>query len=469
MHKWFFTHVTHGHSRSNGYIIVLVMFALLILSATGISLLAITSAKYTTSRRAAKTHTAIYAAEAGIAAAKRQLTLDKNFIGFTSPAERTFDDSSDGSATYTVTVTRSGTLWELISVGKIYRPGETRPFQSKTLKVKIAEDTTPPTPIVLPQRIQIGNGGVTVGSLTSLTGAATPLTTNGAISVSSNATITTPSIKAANYACGSPATYPSLCTSPGLTLGAASTINTPTSEICIANGGGGFPSCNQHQLPLPTFDKSLFTAKMQPSSPLASPSCPLWGGTVTLETSRTYTGALPASTGYLTCTIIISGDTYIQGAVDLNSIARLRIADGLTKPPVVIVNGRITINDSSIIPNNNNIGATFISFDSNDSTCSQSATCNTITDADLRVSSIQKNSVELTSGYNTVDSSIWSYFGTVRLNTNLQGRFSNIIAQRLHVTGNNQSVHSVSTGTELHLPGAKPSAWHTVSYQQIYN
>ncbi len=138
---------------------------------------------------------------------------------------------------------------------------------------------------------------------------------------------------------------------------------------------GLVPSCIAPKLQLPFFNKGAHTAKMTNS--VGPQGCVAFtSGTITIPANTTINGNLgPQGGNGSYCTYTIGGDVYVTG--DLNDTVNptIKVADGLTTRPIIMVNGKINIRFPTIKANNLGITPIFISFYSTDSACSTSPFC----------------------------------------------------------------------------------------------
>lgn len=255
---------------------------------------------------------------------------------------------------------------------------------------------------------------------------------------------TATNLNVSNIACGSGANYPQPCgsSSQPITITGSSSIRgtvcardqvTKTSIFLLAPGRGFIDGCEPPEVDLPTFDKAAFTASMtNGSAPGSAASCN--SGSTTLVANRKYTSNVNVQ---FWCDAWITGSTYITGNLTSSGYPSFRVAESVGKVrPIIVVNGKISLSGTSIVPNSYGTTPYFISFFSSDNNCSISDSCNSLTPEKLKQTlddfAGHSSPIVLSSG-NGRGASFYSYFGEIFITFNASP--GAVGGQRIHIDG----------------------------------
>ncbi len=406
--------VTSSGCSSQGFILVLTIAISFVLSLLTVSILSVASAKYSKTKADINDTAAMYAAEAGISDTVAQ--LDKTSGSFSGyGTEKVFySNARQGKATYTTKVTRNGDETLTVeSTGLLYRHNvDTTSFMQKTLRAIVKAETIPMTA----GNILAGNGGIYIENDMS-SSLSTRITkgdvyTLGKITLKGNAgaSIGTPTgqavtVAAANIGCGTATNWPQACPSndppikttsgfftPGqpMVYGTVCATNQPTSSFIQPGTGLGLQAgCKAPEMTMPTFDKAAFTSATTKPMPSSVPDCnsgdPTWPAGVRID------GGLLMNSQPLRgpCTVTLEGDVYIKGNVWLGGSLTFKVAESAgTRSPTMVVNGSVVIYGSGspgggFIANSHGAHINLVSFDSANSACSNSDTCNSLPPQDI--------------------------------------------------------------------------------------
>ncbi|MBI3889161.1 type II secretion system protein [Candidatus Saccharibacteria bacterium] len=203
------------------------------------------------------------------------------------------------------------------------------------------------------------------------------------------------------------------------------------------------PNCTAPDVVTPKFDKGAFTSKMLPTSKQGSDaSCNgIFGtNTSTLDANTTYT---TSNVSLLRCTAMLKGNVYIKKDLFLTYGATLKVDNSVTERPIIVVNGKVTLNwSSSIQPNASGIAPYIVSFDSSNAACSDSDTncCNAFdndgcapiafSNGDLQ-NSISRNAISIFYSVATPGTLFQSYYAGIRLTWNGTIRAGALSGQRI--------------------------------------
>lgn len=144
-------------TASSGFILVLVIAISFVLTLLTVSMLSIASAKYSKTKADINDAAAIYAAEAGISDTVVQLNKNPSFSGYSS--EKTFySNARQGKATYTTTVSTTGSMVTVVSTGFLYRhAADTTSFTQKGLKVILNANKQPSLTTSSPDQVVLSS------------------------------------------------------------------------------------------------------------------------------------------------------------------------------------------------------------------------------------------------------------------------------------------------------------------------
>ncbi|MFZ1360641.1 MAG: hypothetical protein WAS27_01235, partial [Candidatus Saccharimonadales bacterium] len=265
----------------------------------------------------------------------------------------------------------------------------------------------------------VGGGGLDVGG-----GGATVTSQGNEVYVLGNVTIGgaswvggTPIARwnIANLGCATAAgDYPKLCTTPPIKYGGGN-AGTLEGDICAvgrpASQGASLYHLNESCVPpilsFPYFDKAAHVSSIT-KNPGTHPTCGVHSGPITLQENAKYDNVHAGN-----CQMYLSGDIYVTGNFNISNTASLKVREGVTTPPVVMVNGRVTVtNPSEIRANSAGVKPFIISFYSADTECSNSDTCAVANPARL-FASIQDSfptAIDLGGGSYS-EATMYAYFG----------------------------------------------------------
>src|SRR5690606_18468564 len=109
------------------------------------------------------------------------------------------------------------------------------------------------------------------------------------------------------------------------------------------------------------------------------------------------------------CTINLMGDIYVKGRISFDDETQVYVDNSVgTTPPVIVANGSIVLGDSTLNVNASQTGATFISFLSSDSVCSDSPSCNMLDSPSKLQSSQGIRAINIDSDIRFRDVTVWA-------------------------------------------------------------
>lgn len=458
--------------NESGLILVMAMIMISALMIIGLSLMSQTTSQYSLTSNNTFLTNATYTAEAGIEQSVQQLNNDSNFTGYTT-AQKFFDNASQGYGTFSTAITpASGNAKAKVitSTGNIYKNRDhTKLISSRTVQVTVVGTTSQgysvqsgPGGLILGGSANIINSSVYVGGKLTLTGAA------------HIGTVIKPlDVDVANQACPAGATpgasYPTTCTSTqpinmdystgiyGNVCATGQTTKGPNNNIQTGIGGQGLVTgCTAPAVSLPTYDRAGQIAAVTSTASGSDNAyvCNSWPFNRTWQGNLKLTGNVSISS---VCNLNIKGNVYITGNLDLSGASIITVDNSVgTTRPVIMVDGKITVNGSAaILSNSSGTSLQLISFASN-APCGSSCT------------SITGTALKNTSTYETINVGgavavpgviFNAYWGQVTIGG------SGVIGSAVGQTVNLNGAGSITFGTSL---SSGVSTWTISSYQIKY-
>ena len=418
----------------NGSILLVFLLSLpfLILIATYYAQLALTSFQVAVKDQLHSE--AQLSADAGADYGVSQIGQDNSWTG--TAGEVTLHSETKIRTTYDVTVTSNATTKTLNVVGRSYSPASaTTPARS----VKIAVDLRPVTAGSF--GIISGEGGLFMSNSSKIVGG--DVFINGEVNLSNSAQIglsTVPlNVSVADQICPVPpdATYPRVCASGE--HGQPITINGPSAHIYgtvkatnQTNGAGmSSPGLSAGStvapLPLPTYDRAAQKSAVVNNITGAAASC---SGTQNLvwPANTKITGDVTIG---IKCNVIVQGNVWITGSLNVSNSAKMIVADTLgTTVPNIMVDGAAGAtfsNSAQLVSNASSTGFEVYTFWS-DSACSPD--CTTLTGTDL-YDSRAVTTISLQQSSTAPNTIFYAYWSQVQIGNS--GQIGALIGQTINM------------------------------------
>ncbi len=393
-------HFRKSMSNQSGFLLVLTLVQgmVIITVLTGVMTLGLYNLG--AAKRSTYATSATYAAEAGADRFMYEINQDDDYagtntvcpIGSSGSNPVTLYSNANGRATYETCVT-DGTIDNekiVYAVGKVYLPASsTVPKSVKTVKLVVIGTPGPG------YTVQTGPGGLIMSNSATITNG--PVFVGGYLTMSNTARIGSAAspidVSVANMRCppGIGPTWPQICAMG--TLNNPITINNSarvygdvkangqTTTTGLSNPGLT-ASSGVTEVTLPAYDRDAHKATAVNNLTSANASCDhtqtkTWAANVKITGNVTLTHS---------CIITVSGDAWITGNLTLSNTSQIRVANGLSTRPRIMIDGStgITLNNQTVIANNSSgIGAEFITMYS---TASCNPDCASVTGSDLNTS-----------------------------------------------------------------------------------
>jgi len=314
-------------------------------------------------------------------------------------AVQVFSDSVKGKGTYQSCVKAGSIQHEFVVYveGKVFRtPTDTNPISTRKLKITV--EGSPAGAYA----VQTGPGGLIMSNSSNISQG--PVYVGGYITMSNSASIGTPSlpidVSVANARCpvGGGSGYPSVCavgSKPNpITIGSTQShiygnVSANDQENLYATQitSPGVQSTSGVSAPLlPGYDRVSQANAVASTITATAATCASNSGTVTWPANVKITGDVLIKNN---CTVIVSGNAWITGNFTMRNSAIIRVADGVTTQPTIMVDGSsgvTTQQTASVATNSSQVGMEFIAFYSANS-CTSGTTsgtyCDSLTGQDL--------------------------------------------------------------------------------------
>ena len=455
-----------------GVVLITVILVGMILTFVGVSLADVAIKQHRITTEKVYDANALLVAEAGIERSVYALNQDNAFEGYVSEVEF-FNNTTQGRGTYQTTVsTGLGNEKYITSVGKVYGlSGNSGVVSTRKIRVSLVGTTSSG------YSVYTGPGGLILGGNANITNS--EVYVNGYITMTGSAQVGTNtkplSLNVANRRCplgSNPGpTYPQVCSGTGgnpITFtgnkakiygSVCATGQTDSSYIFAGTGGQGLiPGCTTSpNIGQPPYDRADHISRMSPPAGYASNN-----STYTCTGSQTKTW--PANlrlNGNVTlgasCKLTISGDVYITGNLTVQGSAQIRAAEGLTTPPVILVDGKIDMGGSGgLIANSQGTGLRFISFMS---AAPCGASCTNITGTDL-YNSENLETINVNGSASLAGMIFQAYWGKATISGS--GNIGSVIGQTVDLSGSGTIVFGLALSSGF-------STWTIRSYQQLYD
>lgn len=447
-----------------GVVFFTVLFIGLLLTFIGLSLAQVAIVQLKRTNENVFISNAILAAEAGIEHTIYTFNETGPFGGI--PETEFYNNAEQGRATYQTVVTAGAIEGEriIVSTGRTYNKTG---VLEKERSVKVSTVGTQS----LSPNVYAGAGGLILSGAVKITN--TDIYVEGFIQVNnSSASIgsladSNREISARNVWCMVSGSYPEPCPSGTQPI----TVNNNAAiygHVC-ANGqtnstGIFFLDTTCPVLPLgspSTINRDTHIASMDPSK-VYTPTAPAVacgnGDDTEWTNGTTIDGSITINSN--SCELTISGNVYVKGNLDLSK-GTVRIADGLTTKPIILVDGTITTrNNLAIIANDQGQGGRFVSFKCrNDSGVAVNG-CSSLSDGAL-YQSRDHITVDLKSSDGAIGSIMQSYWGKITVGAS--GNVASVVGQTVELSGNGSVVFGDNLASEI------LSTWTIRSYQYSFD
>lgn len=452
--------------RSEGFIIPVILIFMLALVSVGLATLTLISSNYHIAQSEKFRLHAQLAVDAGSDASIQQLNVDQAWTG--TPSEQVVIDANNIKATYSATVTQdpSDPFKRKIAVtGRVYSPAtSSNPRSERKYEIDLRGVGGGSYAVVT------GVGGLTMENSSKIVGG--DVFVNGKITLKNAAQIgltTNPvDVRAAHQNCPitPDATYPRVCNAgengEPISISNNAKINGDVRATNQTNGNGMsntglIPNSTVTPLPLPSHDRDGQKAAVTSEITGAAASCS--SGTRTWAANTKINGDVTITNS---CKVTVYGDIWITGKLTITNNSELKVLNGLTEPPEIMIDGSdgLTITNSSKFSSNTNatpVGFRILTYWSS-ATCSPD--CTSLTGPSLAASQTIKT-IEITNSSSGQNTEFYARWTTVELSNS--GNIGAVVGQTVKLTNS----ATITFGTSV-SGASTPSAWVVSSYRRLY-
>jgi Tfp pilus assembly protein PilX len=447
----------------DGFILLTVLTTTVFIMLIGVVSLQLITSNLRTAKAERYLVNAQFAADAGLDDAIRRLNQDSTWTG--SGGEITLLNDVKFKTTYQTTITDGSDEFQKFIgvVAKTYAPATsstalyTRNYQVEMRGVAGGNFS-----------VVSGVGGLTMMNNSKILGG--QVYVNGTLTMSGSAQIGLSTLgvntSVAHQACPLPAdaTYPRVCNSGE--NGEPIAINSPNAKIYgdvmatnQVNGTNIFTlqSGQPAPAPLPTHNRAAQIASVTTTKGSGTANCS--NGTQTWLANTKIIGDVEIRNN---CQVTVEGDIWITGKLKMSQSAKLTVKNGLTTPPVIMVDGSggLVMENAATFASNTNaspIGFRVITYASN---ASCSPNCSSVTGIDLYNSrNLVTISIENTSsGPQTEFFARWS-----KVSLSNAGNIGALAGQTVELSNS----AAITFGTSV-SGFTGPTAWVVKSYKRTF-
>lgn len=441
---------------------------------------------YVNTRRTLVAAGALNAAEAGADKFMHQINLDSNYQGTNAAPSGTTDsctyapvpvdlvnNSVQGKVTYETCV-KNGTIGNekvILATGKVYLPASNPvPLVTRKLRLIITRANT------AGNTIQTGPGGLNIQNNVSILSG--PVYVGGRLTMANNSSIGSAVLPVDVYAehvsCPTTggSTYPVQCTgAPPYSISTANGVKI-NGNVYAKNGVDvpsrvtGTISTTVPHIDFPIIDHNTVTTAHAWTARSDNGGC---GGGNTWAANTHFTGNVVLGNN---CHIIVGGDIWIDGTLNLGNNSSLTAINGLTSQPKIIVDGYDYAKEGSVImgnnvafkPNSAQIGFQLLTYYSFNAAGNGPSSCNpgctTLAGSELFASQ-GKTTIELENNFSSaVGTLLYSRWSGIIVENN--ATIGQIMAQRIDLSNGGSIVFDLGGS-----PGTA-SGWDVRYYEQVY-
>lgn len=453
--------ITRKHQ--DGFVMIALLIATMFVMVAGTATAALAASNYRAAKDDQYRLDSQLAADAGLDKAVYELNQNNDWTG--SSSEQTLIDNGQYRSTYETTVTAGADdNHKIITVtARTYAFGASVPASTRRYSVVVRGINAGSFSVVT------GVGGLEMENSSKIIGGSVYV--NGTISMTNTAQIGLASspvnVRVANQSCPVPAdtNYPRLC-NPGERDNPISiNLSAHIYGTVVANDQSdghnmtspGLTSGSVSPQTLPDYDRAAQIGAVTTTMSASDAKCTTTNGTVDWPANLKIVGDVNLTQK---CKIIVHGNVWITGSLNLQNSSQLIVADGLSTPPTVMVDGAGGVdatNGSSFTSNSGNVGFLVITYWSKAS-CSPG--CSNVTGTDLYNSS-QITTINLENSSNGPNTEFYARWSRVELANS--GNIGALVGQEVRLTNSS----AVTFGTEVSGAGGIVG-WVIDSYQRAY-
>lgn len=454
--------------RQRGAMLPVAVMVLFVLLAVGMVGLTISAANYRVSRTDHREIQAQLAADAGIDIALQEISQSSSW---SPPSGETVVMNTNGArTTYELDLRTAGSNLILTATGRTYFP-DTATSPTATQSYEVVAGVTSSGGLTGDFSLIAGYGGVIMSNSARAEGNMYIL---GPLSMSIAAEITTGSgnaLRVANVRCpiSGGASFPRACTSGeannpisisgGAEITGSVYANYQTDGDDMASPGlvsGSGTAVDIYEYPRPPARGPItsgYTSSISGSSAGCFSGSRTWPANLRITSSVTIRN----------CTVTIGGNIWIQGNLSSSNSTTIRIANGVSEKPIIMIDGSSglsIINSLDVIPNSSGVGARFITYWS-DAPCSPD--CADVSGDNLK-NSIDDYTISINNSGYAPGSEFFAAWSGVSVSNNSGG--GAVGGQRIYMAGDAELLGN--TSLTISDSGSSPAGLEIKSYRRAY-
>lgn len=453
--------ISFSKKQPRGFVLLSILLTTAFVMVAGIATAQLATSNYHASVVEQYRVNTQFTADAGIDSAMREINLDSNWAG-TNGSEVTLYNTSAFKTTYKSVVTNDTDPYKkyITVTARAYVPASSpTPRIERVYQVAIRAVTAGDFSVVT------GVGGLTLTNNAKIIGG--NVYVNGTIDMTNSATIglsTDPvEVKVAHQSCpvSGGASYPRVCNSgedgQPISLSGTAHIYGQVTATNQTSGAGmsqtGLTSGTVAPAALPSHDRAAQVAAVTTTQNASAASCS--SGTKTWAANTKFTGNVSVSNS---CQVTVQGNVWITGSFNISNSAKLIVANGLSTPPVIMIdaqNGFNASNAAKLVNNSSGIGFIVITYWSN-SSCSPD--CADVTGTNL-LNSTNTSTIQLSNNADGPGTEFYARWSQVQLSNG--GNIGALVGQRVKLTNS----AAVTFGTTVSGVGGI-SGWVIDSYKR---
>lgn len=461
---------------SHGFLLITVMAGSFFISLLVMVTTSLAVVNYRTSVEANNAVHLQLTLDAAVSQAMVEIQADANWPGVNTPTE--LNTTSNLKTTYTTAVaTDSPTAKRLTITAFLYKPStSTTPTETRKLELTLQRaGATTSTPLSF--AVVTGTGGLALSSSAQVLGG--DLYVNGSIEMSNTASIGSASnpvrVFVAHSLCPIPAnaTYPRVC-------GATETAPEPIAmtgsswiygEVRATNQTNGSRMSNPGLIAgessppaaMPSHDRTAVTSSINSTMTGSAASCNIkkavvWPAHVKITGDVSTSGS---------CSVEVEGDAWITGDLSATISSTIKVKEGLTEPPTIMIDGNNGFSGSGsakLQPNSDGIGFNIITYYAQ-SACNPG--CTSLAGVDL-YNSRTRSTIALSNSFSAPATYMYARWSKVTVSN--AGLVGSLAGQLVDIS----SAGSVVLDGEVDEfdPGGGAPAdgnWKITSYKRLYN
>jgi Tfp pilus assembly protein PilX len=459
------------HLKNKGFLLVIMIVMITVISVVTIATSKLVVVNHKVANTSVYDTNAQFAADAAIDEALQRLSNNGSWPG--TSGEVTLQNTGTAKVTYDTSVNAgSDSNTRIVTVtGRAY-PSNSDTQPTATRKYTATVKSTVEKSLADGYSVATGPGGLSLGPSAEIRGG--DIYVNGKINLGTSASIGTSSnpvnVRAAHQSCPSYGgnTYPEVCGAGNgqpISMGTSADIYGEVVANNQSSGAGmsrpGLVEGTVVPAVLPKHDRTSITSAITYTMSSSAASCGT-SGSKTIPANTKIIGNLNLGTS---CELTIGGNIWVTGNVNAGTSSEIRVQNGLTTPPVIMVDGSggFTLGASASVVKNgypNRVGARIITYWS---AASCSPDCLDVTGTDLK-NSQNRDTIYFESSATADASETYSRWSATTFSTS--STVGAAAGQQINI-GTSGTVN-FSKDVTFDQSSSSSESWSLVSYERKY-